>query len=149
MMKKTSPGEGLTRRKITTGALAALVAGTVTRSARAGTLKSGSGTWAMRLTLGGLGTIPVSFQFKAGGKGEMQGPTVIPFVYREKAYDVAISMEVPAEASPAGAAVTIVMRGTVTNDTSMSGTLMMITDVPDQSSLGYVTTKATFTGTKT
>src|SRR5438874_7250083 len=87
------------------------------------------------LTIPQLGSVPVGLSFKNGGKGTLTGTSKLQLVYREDSNgNFSASVEVPAQNSPNGQAVTVVIRGTKTDDNNFEGVLILILDAKDPSS---------------
>jgi hypothetical protein len=89
------------------------------------------GKWVATLTIPVLGSVPVDLIFKSNSRGTFESLDSLPLVYRELNSNFSATVEVPAESSPNGQAVTIVIRGTKTDDNNFTGTLLLVLDAKD------------------
>ena len=80
-----------------------------------------------------VGRLPIPMRFKTGGDGDAEMPNALPLVYRERGASFSISIEVAAEESPTGQPFTMLLRGSKSTDDAASGTLLIVTEVPDPS----------------
>ena len=105
------------------------------------------GSWVVMVT-SVAGTIPMGFSFKQNGRGTIDVPGgSLTLVYRENGMNFSTTVEVPAEASFTGQGYTMILRGTKTTDSDMTGRVLFMTDTPDpSSSAGVLIGFGTFTG---
>ena len=107
------------------------------------------GNWTFNIPTGtGTTTLPIPYTFKASGKGIIPAPTgKINFAYREKGAGFSLIFEAPG-AGPGGIDVTVLLRGTKT-DTTVTGSTIVVTDMPDPSNpLGFAVFAGPLTGAR-
>jgi hypothetical protein len=104
--------------------------GSSLRADAAGSLK---GKWFLTIQTP-FGTLPANASFRPNGGGTIQFGDMLPLVYREDGSNFSVSFEVPAAAAPNGQNATIIIRGTRTSDTTLTGTAILIAEVPDPTS---------------
>jgi len=111
------------------------------------------GRWTFTLMPEGQVMVITGFRFK--GKGLGVGPrsplTSGAIAYRETESDFSASWEYQTQIIATGSfgSSTLVLRGTKTSDTTVEGTLLIITDSPDPlSPTGFETVTGIFTGVR-
>jgi hypothetical protein len=104
------------------------------------------GNWVFSMQTA-IGSFPADVSFKPNGRGSIDFFDSLPLVYREDGARFSTAVEVPAELSPNGQAMTIVFRGTKTSHTQVSGQMLFISDIPDPTNpFGFLEISGTFTG---
>ena len=125
----------------------ALTIGSVTPSMAFGPLK---GDWTFRITPDGQPMFVTGFRFKAKEVGRaLRSPFKNRGIsYRETDTDFSATWEFAMPTNGTGSG-TVVFRGTKTSDTTVEGTMLLISDAPDPlSATGYLTIRGTFTGVR-
>ncbi|MEW6731510.1 MAG: hypothetical protein AB1489_09270 [Acidobacteriota bacterium] len=114
--------------------------------------KSLKGKWQFILNIP-AGPLPVQVSFKSKGKGTVDVPGfgTLSLAYRERGTTFSVSLEGPGFA-PGGEDISIVIRGTKTDNNTITGTAIFIASGPDptmcNSCTGFRTVLIPTTGTR-
>ena len=107
----------------------------------------GKGKWDVTLATP-FGDVPVVVSLQPNGKGKLWlqgGGGTLPVVHQSGLDWISWTVELPAVQAPDGNGHTIIGRGTLAEDGSVSGNLVIVTLVADdQSPVGYETHTGTF-----
>src|SRR5690349_3907471 len=98
-----------------------------------------------------LGQIPVVTSLQPNGKGTLwlQGGGKVPVVHQYADNWISWTIELPAVQAPDGNGHTIIGRGSIGEDGSMSGNVIIVTTKADaESAVGYETHTGTFAATR-
>jgi hypothetical protein len=140
------------KRKLAAAVLALLVAVSCLAvvNAPAAPPEGLKGSWSLTIQ-SPFGALPATANFRNGGDGVTSfGGDTLPLSYRETGTSFSTTWEVPSANSPSGQPITLLIRGTRTSATTLSGTARFITDVPDPTpgSFGYAWAPGSVTGTR-
>jgi hypothetical protein len=133
------------------GALAFLPGDTAVAKSDRADFAFGKGKWEVTLSTP-FGEVPLDVSLQPNGKGKLWlqgGGRPLPVVHQSGLDWISWTVELPAVQAPDGNGHTIIGRGTLAEDGTVSGNLVIVTLVADaESAVGYETHTGTFAATK-